>query len=254
LDDEPQYSPDGKKIVFSSGRSGTQELWTCDGNGRELAQLTSLGGPVAGSPRWSPDSRWIAFDAPNSGNSHIFVISADGGTPRQLTQGATNNARPSWSTDGKWVYFGSNRSREWQVWKAPAQGGNSVQVTKAGGREAFESLDGKLLFYSKYQKPGVWSAPMEGGKEAQVLEKAAQGTWGVARGGICFFNWKDAVHPVMQVYKFRDRRSTTLYEFPLGTLLDRNSPAISVSPDERWILYTQIDQAGSNLVLVENFR
>jgi Tol biopolymer transport system component len=121
-DGEPQYSPDGKKIVFSSARSGTMELWTCDSHGRKPAQLTSLGSPIAGSPRWSHDSRWIAFDAPKSGNTHVFVISVDGGAPRQLTQGATNNARPSWSSDGKWVYFGSNRSGDWQVWKMPAQG------------------------------------------------------------------------------------------------------------------------------------
>jgi hypothetical protein len=94
---------------------------------------------------------------------------------------------------------------------------------------------------------------MEGGQEAQVLEKAGQSLWGVSRDGICFFDWKDAVHPVMQFYSFRDRRSTTLYEFPRGMLLDGSSTAISVSPDERWILYTQIDQAGSNLVLVDNF-
>jgi eukaryotic-like serine/threonine-protein kinase len=58
--DGPQYSPDGKRIVFISTRSGTYEVWTCASNGRELAQLTSLG--MTGSPRWSPDSRWIAFD------------------------------------------------------------------------------------------------------------------------------------------------------------------------------------------------
>jgi hypothetical protein len=46
----------------------------------------------------------------------------------------------------------------------------------------------------------------------------------------------------MQFYNFRDRRSTTLNEFPRGTNLDRDSTAISVSLDERWILYTQIDQ------------
>jgi Tol biopolymer transport system component len=253
-DAEPQYSPDGKKIVFSSSRSGTQELWTADSNDGEPTQLTSFGGPLVGSPRWSPDSRWIAFDASTSDNSHIFVISADGGRPRQFTQGSTNNVRPSWSSDGKWIYFGSNRSGEWQVWKAPGRGGDALQVTKGGGREAFESLDGKLLFYSKYQKEGIWSVPAEGGAEAQVLQKAGQSIWAVARDGICFFDWKDAVHPVVEFYNFRDRRLTTLYEFSRGTLLDRGGRAISISPDERWILYTQIDQAGSNLVLVENFQ
>ncbi len=253
-DVEPQYSPDGKKIVFSSERSGTHELWTSDVDGRALAQLTSLGGPPPGSPRWSPDSRWIAFDAPKSGNTDILVISADGGAPRQLTQDGTNNVRPSWSSDGKWVHFASNRGGEWQVWKVSAQGGEAVQVTKTQGFEGFESLDGKLLLYSKPQGPGIWSTPVEGGEETQVINKAGVNIWGVARDGICFFDWKDAVHPILQFYNFRDRRTTTLYEFPRGTLLDRVNTAISVSPDERWILYTQIDQAGSNLVLVDNFR
>jgi Tol biopolymer transport system component len=239
--------------VFSSERSGTHELWTSDVDGRELAQLTSLGGPPPGSPRWSPDSRWIAFDAPKSGTTNIFITSADG-VPRQLTQGSANSMRPSWSSDGKWVYFASNRTGELQIWKAPAQGGEAVQVTKTGGSEAFESLDGKLLLYSKSQDPGIWSVPVEGGEETQVFNKAGHSIWAVAKDGICFFDWKDAAHPILQFYNFRDRRTTTLHEFPRGTLLDRVNTAISVSPDERWILYTQIDQAGSNLVLVDNFR
>jgi eukaryotic-like serine/threonine-protein kinase len=251
-DQEPQYSPDGKRIIFSSERSGALELWTCDTSGREPAQLTSF--PPAGSPRWSPDSRWVAFDAAQSGNIHIFVISADGGPPRRLTQGSTNNVRPSWSGDGKWIYFGSNRTGDWQVWKAPSQGGDAVQVTKGSGFEAFESPDGKLLLYTKYQEPGIWSVPVEGGEEARVVEKGAQGTWAVAQDGICFINWKDALHPLMQFFDFRDRHTQTLYEFPRRTNFDIGNSLISVSPDERWILYTQLDQAGSNLVLVENFR
>jgi hypothetical protein len=78
--------------------------------------------------------------------------------------------------------------------------------------------------------------------------------WALAKDGIYFFDWKDVLRPVMQSYSFSSRRSTTLYEFPRGTHLDTGDSAISISPDERWILYTQFDQAGSNLVLVENFR
>ena len=96
---------------------------------------------------------------------------------------------------------------------------------------------------------------MEGGSETQVLEKPGTNLWAVAKDGICFFDFKDALHAVMQFYNFRNHRSTTVHEFPAGTnVTDNGGTAIAVSLDGRWILYTQLDQAGSNLVLVENFR
>src|SRR5690348_6484655 len=61
-DDSPRFSPDGRKIVFVSRRTGSEELWMANADGGAPRQLTSLGGP-AGSPRWSPDGRWIAFDS-----------------------------------------------------------------------------------------------------------------------------------------------------------------------------------------------
>lgn len=84
LDQEPQLSPDGKKIVFNSDRSGTAELWFCDRDGHNPAQLTSLGGPIPGSPRWSPDSQRVAFDCSKAGNSDIYTINVDGGPPHQV--------------------------------------------------------------------------------------------------------------------------------------------------------------------------
>ena len=254
-DEEPQISPDGRRIVLTSSRSGNYELWLCDSNGHDCVQLTSLGGPHVGSPRWSPDSRWIAFDAPKAGKGDVFVISADGGATRLLMPGAAgNHIRPSWSHDGRWIYIGSNATGDWQVWKAPSQGGEAVQLTKQGGYEAFESPDGKFVYYSKYQAPGIWRVAVEGGEETLFLDKAGTSSFAVTRDGICFFDWKDVMHPVVQFYSFSSRRSAVLYEFPPGTKLDIFSTAISVSSDGRWILYTQLDQAGSNLMLVENFR
>ena len=54
-DDSPRYSPDGRKIVFVSKRTGSEEL-VADSDGMYAMQLTSIGGPPVGSPRWSPDS------------------------------------------------------------------------------------------------------------------------------------------------------------------------------------------------------
>jgi len=254
-DMEPQFSPDGKKIAFSSSRSGNFEVWVCDGEGRTPVQLTSFAGPIVGSPRWSPDSRWIAFDSPKAGNSDIYVTSANGGLPRRLTAGPFNHVRPSWSKDGRWIYFGSNQSGDWQIWKAPAQGGGAVQVTRTkGGRESFESPDGKLVYYAKSDMPGIFKVPVEGGEETRVLDPGGQGVWALTGQGICFFDFNDQTGFALAFYNFATGKTTLLRQFPKDTRIDQGSTALSVSPDGRWILYTQRDQSSSDLMLVENFR
>jgi len=256
IDEEPQFSPDGKKIAFTSSRSGSYEIWVCDREGRNPAQLTSSNGPQLGSPRWSPDSRWIAFDSPKAeaGNSDIYIISADGGPTRRLTSGPANNVRPSWSKDGRWVYFGSNRSGVSQIWKEPAAGDTAVRVTKSGGEEAFESADGKFVYWAKLGVTGIWRIPVEGGEESQVLNVSTENLWMLADQGICFFDLKDPTEPALKFYSFAAGKATLLRQLPRDTRVDMESTALSLSPDGRWILYTQLDQAGSNLMLAENFR
>jgi len=254
-DGEPQFSADGTKIVFTSARSGNYEIWVCDREGRNPVQLTSSNGPDLGSPRWSPDSRWIAFDNPKAGNSDIYVIGADGGQPRRLTNGPSNNVRPSWSQDGRWIYFGSNRSGDSQIWKQPSQGGAAVQVTKAkGGEEAFESLDGKFVYYAKLDVPGVWKVPVAGGEETRVLGRGEEGVWALTGQGICVFDLSGSAGAALQFYNFATGKVTLLKEFSKDIRVRTNDNALTVSPDGRWILYTQYDQSSSNLMLVENYR
>jgi Tol biopolymer transport system component/DNA-binding winged helix-turn-helix (wHTH) protein len=254
-DGEAQYSPNGKKIAFNSNRSGNFELWMCDAEGHDCAQLTSLGGPIPGSPRWSPDSHWVAFDCPKAGNSDIYVISIDGGLPRQITKESSADVRPSWSRDGHWIYFGSNRNGNWQIWKSHIDGGQAMQVTKAkGAREAFESVDGKSVYYAKLNVPGIWTIPVEGGEETRVLEQGQMGLWSLGEEGICFFDLTHPAGPGLKFYNFATRKVTVLRQFSRDTRIPTGDSAISVSSDGRSILYTQLDHQGSDLSLVENFR
>ena len=254
-DEEPQFSPDGTRIVFSSTRSGNPEIWVCDHEGRNPVQLTAFGGVDVGAPRWSPDSRWIAFDSLKTGNFDIYVIGADGGPPRRLTSGPFNNVRPSWSQDGRFIYFGSNRSGDWQIWKAPAQGGTAVQVTKTkGGEEAFESLDATFVYFAKSGAPGVWRVPVAGGEETRVLDQGGHNVWALTGQGIYFFDLSGSTRPALRFYDFATGKETLLKEFSKETRIDTADTALTVSPDGRWILYTQLDQSNSNLMLVENFR
>jgi Tol biopolymer transport system component len=251
---EEQFSPDGNRIAFSSNRSGNFEIWICDNQGRNPVQLTSLGGPIAGSPRWSPDSQWIAFDYTKEGNHDIVVINADGGPPRRVTTKTSNNGRPSWSRDGRWIYFGSNQGGMSQVWKIPAQGGAAVQITRSGGREAFESADGKFVYYAKSDTPGIWRTLADGGEETRVLDQVVIGQWALTGQGICFIDATSPAGPAIKHYDLATRQQRLTHQFPKRTVIDGGDTSISVSPDGRWILYTQLDQAGSELMLVENFR
>lgn len=225
-DFEPQYSPDGKKIAFTSSRSGSYEIWVCDLEGRNPVPLTSFGGPNVGSPRWSPDSRWIAFDSPKAGNSDIYVVSADGSLPRKLTTGPSNQMRPSWSNDGRWIYFSSNRSGDWQIWKAPAQGGGAVQITKtSGGHEPFESPDAKYVYYAKFGTSGIFSTSVEGGEETRVLDQGGESAWALNTQGICFFDLRNPASITLKFYNFAARKTTLLKQFPRDTRVDRESTA-----------------------------
>jgi len=254
-DAEPQFSPDGAKIVFGSARSGNYEIWVCDSEGRNPVQLTSFGRVGVGSPRLSPDSRWVAFDSPKAGKGDIYVIGADGGQPRRLTSGPSNSVRPSWSQDGRWIYFGSDRSGDWQIWKEPAQGGAAVQVTKTnGGQEAFESIEGKFVYYGSSDAPGVWKVPVAGGKETRVLDRGGQNGWALTGQGICFFDFSGSSGSTLKFYNFGTGKVALLREFSKGSQVERAATALTVSPDGRWILYTQLDQSSSDLMLVENYR
>src|SRR5262249_21367697 len=79
-EDSPQYSLDGKRVVFCSSRSGTREIWVASADGSNAVQLTYLATTMTGAPRWSPDGRQIVFDS-NVGRTYdVYTIDANGGT------------------------------------------------------------------------------------------------------------------------------------------------------------------------------
>jgi Tol biopolymer transport system component/DNA-binding winged helix-turn-helix (wHTH) protein len=252
IDCAPQYSPDGKKIVFQSDRSGSNEIWMCDSDGSHLVQVTSLNG-FSGTPRWSPNGQQIAFDSYPGGKGSIYVINAEGGTPRPIVTDESDNFVPSWSRDGRSIYFASNRTGESQVWKVPAEGGGAVQVTRQGGGLAFESLDGKYVYYRKEYTPGIWRVPVGGGEETQVFDSFNSelfGDWAVVNDGIYFINPDAREGVAIEFFNFATRQIKQVAGLGKISIYEH---CIAVSPDRRQILYTQGLVAG-DIMLVENFR
>ncbi len=254
-DDSPSISPDAKRIVFVSRRTGNEEIWTLSLSERHFKQLTSFRGPGTGTPRWSPDGRWIAFDSLASGNPDIYVIDAAGGAPRRLTTGPSGNFMPSWSPDGKWLYFKSDRSGSDQLWKVPFEGGSPVQITTRGAMEGFPSADGRVLYFSNRPWGTISTVPVNGGPE-KVLPELAQyhkifRSWGVVNRGIYFLSRQDSPQQTIRFFSFATRRVTSLAILAKEPIW--NYPNVALSQDGRLMLFAYLDRDINDLMLIENF-
>jgi len=248
----PDFSPDGRRIVFESDRSGYGEIWICDSDGMNCGQLTSLHG-VAGTARWSPDGRYIAFEFHPGAHSEIYVVEL-GGQPHLVpTLPAADNLAPSWSHDGQWIYFTSDRGDgRFQLWKVPLQGGSPIQVTTNGGVYGVESADRRFFYFSKWEVPGIWRMPIGGGEEMRILEESGGSdwyNWALGRNGIYLLNRGAQPKEAIQYFEFATGKRKTIL-FP-----DRRVDfGVAVSPDERSILYAQNDLYQESLILMKNFR
>jgi Tol biopolymer transport system component len=242
-DNNAMYSPDGRRVAYKSSRGGSVEIWACDSEGKNHVQVTNLGASDSGSPRWSPDGKWIVFDSLKSGRRDIYIVSAEGGAARNLTDARANHVRPSFSRDGKWIYFGSDTGGSWQIWKTTPEGRQPLVVTKGGGREAFESFDGKVLYFAKFGEEGIWQVSVDGGPETKVEGTGVQGHFAVGAKGLYLRNG---------FFDFATMQWKAYFEYPGGQRT--GSEGLGVSPDEKWVLFSIFDRSDSDLMLVENFR
>jgi len=140
----------------------------------------------------------------------------------------------------------------------PAAGGEAQPVTKDGGSAAYESRDGQFLFYTKARNvAGIWRVPVEGGEETLVLDTHMAGYWSawtVVEQGIYFLTAEKMGRPAVEFFSLTTGRVTEVAPLAKPFKLAANPEGLSVSPDGRWILYTQEDQRDTDLMRVENFR
>jgi eukaryotic-like serine/threonine-protein kinase len=248
----PSFSPDGQQIAFQSTRTGFSEIWAVDRDGSHPRQLTELKGTVAGFPQWSPDGKKIVFHSRQQSNARLFLLDVASGRSTQLAYKPLNEFAPSWSHDGKWIYFSSARSGDSQVFKIESEGGRPIQLTEHGGALPLESADAKSLFYTKTDSR-LWQIPPSGGQERQVMPDPVDGyghAYAPGRKGIYFIRQpSDGSGRTLSFFSFANRQTTILADIAHPVEL-----GFALSPNERLVLYSQIDHVESDLMLVDNFR
>lgn len=246
-DVNPHYSPDGKKIAYSSNRGGNYEIWVSDSDGQDSNQLTFLGASTTGTPRWAPDGKTLAFDSNLGGSYNIHMIGLEGGKARKLTNQG-NNFIPAWSPDGQRIYFGSNRSGRTEIWSMDPAGNDQRQLTRNGGSAPVISPDGEAVFYTKGEgeRTTLFKIPVADGQEAQVVDGVHRSNFAITRKGVFYC----AVGRLsLRFLDFKTGKSTELFS--------SNEPVdlgLALSPDGKRILFAKRDHLESNLMLVEDFK
>ena len=96
FDEDPSWSPDGKRIAFTSMKNGgNREIYVMDADGGNQRNLSNdLFSDK--DPSWSPDGKRIAFVSNRGGHLDIYVMDGDGGNQRNLTNNPDDDTDPAW--------------------------------------------------------------------------------------------------------------------------------------------------------------
>ena len=187
-DYQPDWSPDGKSVVYVSYQKDAMELWLLDLATGKSRQLTD-GGAVNVEPRWSPDGKklvWVStqynrhfhiFMGEMSGGKLVNVVRLTGETksslPRYYYSAFDMEINPVWTRDGKDILFVSNKGHIYGTggfWRMKAEPGAEAreihyEETSWKARPDF-SPDGSRMVYSSYlgrQWHNLWVMPATGG-------------------------------------------------------------------------------------------
>jgi Tol biopolymer transport system component len=250
-DEKPSYSPDGQRIAFTSMRSGSMEIYVAKADGSSPVKMTAFGGPLMGYAHWSPDSQWLAFHARPEGQADVFVMPSAGGPPKRLTTDPADDTMPSFSHDAQWLYFASTRSGQSEIWRMPVSGGSAERITGTGGLRPLASPDGKNVFYLAHDGTGVRSVPAGGGPStlaAAPVHRYPNGftltSQGLYYGAPPHSNESRFV--MFTSFSGGITRPVALVRYPFYV-------GMSVSPDERYIVFDLADQFDRDLLVVKDF-
>lgn len=225
LDGDPDWSPDGRQIVYVSGvdsepgapaRRRDVFLMSADGSGSHRI-FQAAGGAGAAHPRWSPDGSRISFDSfdPTVGGFEPYVMNSDGSNVKLLRAMPGENFGLEWSPDGTRFLFLSNRSPRflWTLYIMAADGSSDVQLSDDAacnsnlGRAAQWSRDGSRIAFSCATNFGSWISTMRANGTDLVIV-TIPGTedfgpvWSPNGAQIAFASNRGGIggNPVSQVY------------------------------------------------------
>ena len=150
----PAWSPDGKKIAYTSYKNLNAGLYILDLEAGKVSPVSTRGTNY--SPSFSPDGKRLAFCSTMDGNTEIYVAAADGKNIKRLTFNEAIDSSPSWSPTNREITFISDRSGlgQPQVYIMDAEGSNVRRVSFGGSYHdapAWSPTGDRIVYVSRVE-------------------------------------------------------------------------------------------------------
>ena len=170
-DVSPVPSPDGRYIVFCSNRSGNNEIWRVDVDGRNLVQLTHSNGAIR--PNVSPDGRWVIYLSTH--DRTLQRVPIEGGQSQTVAKQAVGIGAVS--PDGKMIAYFAQGDHAWEIAVNSLDTNAVVRTFKIDSYFLNNGSlewrpDGKALFYAASDDGvgNVWMQPIDGSVPAKITD------------------------------------------------------------------------------------
>lgn len=124
----PEWSPDGRTILFTSYVNGKPDLWSLDLGTKQWKVLSGRPG-VNASARYSPDGEIVALSSNHHGIPKIFLLTSQGDMIKRLTDGRGNDISPTWSPDRSTLAYVSDQAGTPHIYLVSVDGGRPRRLT-----------------------------------------------------------------------------------------------------------------------------